>query len=180
MNNLISAFAGEEVDKILSSVEGMSNPTRIQPGDDLDNYKTPGIYTCDTGADAAQISNSPITSGGYALIVLRLSSTSSGIVKQIVIGNYDGGIFLRKTYWDGASSYLFGAWNKINMLRQILESKRSGTTAERPNINSTDTTQKTNFIGFCYIDTDLGKPIFWTGDTSDGKSGWVDATGQSM
>lgn len=35
-------------------------------------------------------------------------------------------------------------------------------------------------IGARYFDTTLNKPIFWTGDTSDGKSGWVDAIGTDM
>ena len=179
MNNFISAFTGEVIDEILLSVKGVSNPTRIQSSDNLNNYKTPGVYTCNSGADAALIGNSPITSGGYVLIVLRLSSSNPSVINQIVMGNYDGGIFIRKTYWNG-TTYAFNPWNKVIMLRQILESKRSGTTAERPVVSSIDSTQRPNWVGFCYIDTDLGKPIFYTGDTSDGKSGWVDATGASV
>lgn len=49
--------------------------------------------------------------------------------------------------------------------------KHSGTSSERP------TTQDGIKVGFCYFDTDLKKPIWWSGDTSEGKSGWVDATG---
>ena len=47
----------------------------------------------------------------------------------------------------------------------------SGTSGQRP---------VTPPVGFCYIDTSLGKPIWWTGDTSGGKSGWIDATGASV
>ena len=49
--------------------------------------------------------------------------------------------------------------------------KRKGTTSERPDGSILP-------IGFVYIDETLGnKPIYWTGDTSSGKSGWVDSAG---
>lgn len=39
----------------------------------------------------------------------------------------------------------------------------------------------TNLLpGNIYFDITLNKPIWWTGDTSGGKSGWVDATGANM
>ena len=33
--------------------------------------------------------------------------------------------------------------------------------------------------GFRFFDTNLNKPIFWTGDTSKGDNGWVDSNGRS-
>lgn len=47
----------------------------------------------------------------------------------------------------------------------------SGITGDRPNNPP---------IGFCYLDTSISKPIWWTGDTSGGKTGWIDATGASV
>ena len=52
--------------------------------------------------------------------------------------------------------------------------KISGGSTSRP-ANLGDTR-----IGFQYFDTSLGKPIYWTNDTSDDKSGWVDATGTAV
>lgn len=49
----------------------------------------------------------------------------------------------------------------------------SGTTANRPVLGAYN-------IGLCYFDTDLGKPIWWSGDTKGDKSGWVDANGRDM
>lgn len=48
------------------------------------------------------------------------------------------------------------------------------------------TTERTNSMvtldlnpGFWYFDTTLGKPIYWTGDTTKGDNGWVDANGNN-
>ncbi len=46
--------------------------------------------------------------------------------------------------------------------------KRAGATNERPSLNNYEDK------GFCYLDTTLNKPIWWTG------SNWVDATGANM
>lgn len=55
----------------------------------------------------------------------------------------------------------------------ILLEKTSGTSLERPTgLGASD-------VGAQYFENTDGvcKPIYWTNDTSDGKSGWVDATG---
>lgn len=43
--------------------------------------------------------------------------------------------------------------------------KHAGSTEERP--------VKGMLTGFCYFDTDLGKPLWWNGE------GWVDANGSN-
>lgn len=43
--------------------------TKILSGEDLNNYLTPGSYYCEDSATANAISNSPVTSSGYRLIV---------------------------------------------------------------------------------------------------------------
>jgi hypothetical protein len=35
-------------------------------------------------------------------------------------------------------------------------------------------------VGLSFFDTTLKKPVYWTNDTSDGKTGWVDATGANI
>ena len=51
--------------------------------------------------------------------------------------------------------------------RQKNEQYNASTTSNRPSLTSND-------AGFQYFDTDLGKPIYWTG------SKWVDANGNDL
>lgn len=53
-----------------------------------------------------------------------------------------------------------------------VRNKHRGTSEERP--------VEGMLIGFEYFDTDLGYPIWWSGDTSDDKSGWVNALGENI
>jgi hypothetical protein len=54
------------------------------------------------------------------------------------------------------------ALQKVRRLISDASVPPSGTTAERPTVT---------LIGFIYFDTDLGKPVWWTGTK------WVDAAG---
>ena len=45
-----------------------------------------------------------------------------------------------------------------------------GTTSQRPT---------KHYIGYKFFDETLSKPIFWTGDTTKGDNGWVDANGNN-
>ena len=53
---------------------------------------------------------------------------------------------------------------------------KKGATTERPDLRYYGAGVK----GFEYFDLTLMKPTYWTGDTSGGKSGWVDATGADV
>ena len=56
----------------------------------------------------------------------------------------------------------------------VLEQPTSGESADRPN------TLTASDKGFQFYDETEHKPIYWTNDTSNGKSGWVDAMGNNM
>ena len=62
-------------------------------------------------------------------------------------------------YWDG------NRW--VNACGGSIELKNSGTSLERPTLESKDE-------GFQYYDVTLHKPIWWTGDK------WVDATSSDV
>lgn len=50
--------------------------------------------------------------------------------------------------------------------------KKVGTYEDKPTSGLT-----LNDVGFAFFVTNLGKPIYWTGDTNKGDNGWVDANG---
>ena len=80
-------------------------------------------------------------------------------------------------YFNTDSDYpIFAGNSKFVTALGFTTTKMKGTTAERP----TQYLNTTTDVGFIYLDQTLNKPIWWTGDTSNGKSGWVDATGADM
>lgn len=62
-------------------------------------------------------------------------------------------------------NYMLGEWWQYDGLSA--DAKRQGTTEERP----TESLQNFPVQNFCYLDTTLNKPIWWTGTR------WIDATG---
>ena len=79
----------------------LSNPTRIPANADLNDYKTEGCYYVQASGDAAAIANSPVTTEGYVLLVLR----KGNLVTQILPARTNR-IYLRIEYSTG-----FRAWH---------------------------------------------------------------------
>ena len=113
----------------------------------------------------------PELSAEHPLIVLQVESGDD--IEGVIFTSYsfyfdlfrhintreDGVPIIAIIYWDGTTTQLAVPFGAQFVLEQ---SVNSGTTAQRPVLAR---------AGQTYFDTDLGKPIFYTG------SKWVDATG---
>lgn len=63
-------FTDEEKTKLANAVlDIVEVGTAIAAGDDLNNYKTPGNYTC-IANNTSQVLNCPVTANGFKLIVI--------------------------------------------------------------------------------------------------------------
>ena len=118
-NKPLSAKQG----KVLNESK-VSNPTKIPANADLNNYKTVGLYFCDT--DTTTILNNP-TQYGFSLFVEKVSDTA---VNQKLVVHRDGGgkVYVRSfsTSWSD--------WNTVSFEKDVLGgtyktiSKTSGVT----------------------------------------------------
>ena len=116
----------------------------------------------------------PELSAEHPLIVLQVESGDD--VEGVIFTSYsfyfdlfrhintreDGVPIIAIIYWDGTTTQLAVPFGAQFVLEQ---SVNSGTTAQRPVLAR---------AGQTYFDTDLGKPIFYTGTK------WVDATGADV
>lgn len=173
MNNFISKFTGSEIDNILEGVEPLKNfdsPIHLEDGTSLNNCFEPGFYYSWSSANTDALVDKPEgIVGGFVLIVIRYGWQKNSVI-QIIFPNSDGVMFTRKKV-----STVLGPWFKSYFARENY--KTSGTTSQR--VIPAEGGSR-SVVGEQYFDITLGKPIWWTGDTSDGKSGWVDATGANM
>ena len=162
--NYNSAFTGAEIDALLSTAK----VTIIESGTDLNSITERGFYQIPNGTVFQTLSNTPLDAVPAAslLIVIPAMLTGANCV-QILIGNQNSSIFIR-------NSNTYG-WDVV--LRRSTARLKTGTIEQRPTVPSN---QNKWYIGDIYFDTTLGKPIWWSGDTSDDKSGWVDATGATV
>ena len=79
--------------------------TAIASNADLNSYRTPGSYKCTNGTTAATLSNTPFTTGGFALYVISTSNSTTcaqllipiaaGVANPMFIRTY------RNSAWDG-------------------------------------------------------------------------------
>jgi len=74
--------------------------TKITDSSNLNNYTTPGKYYCGSGTNAATLTNAPMTSTGFGLIVV--DGYIDGRVWQIALGT-SGEIKIR--YYSGSTWY---------------------------------------------------------------------------
>lgn len=81
-------------------------PSSISTNDDLNNYTTYGIYVCSSQTTSASLSNNPITTTGFKLIVEYLHDVSR-IRQTIYANNATSDTFVR-TY----SASGWGVWIK--------------------------------------------------------------------
>lgn len=123
----------------------------------IDNNPLPmGMYSLknSTNAQLAKVD-------GYNGNILRLTN-KNGVLGDWLF-KYIGQLFLNSVTND------FGYIGTGQVVRRydgsLIESKKVGTSAERP---------LSEYAGFQYFDTTLGKPIYYTGDK------WVDANGDDV
>ena len=76
---------------------------------DLNTYTTPGFYFCANSATAATLSNSPVTSAGFSLVVLAKSTTY-----QTQLINSGGYLYFRQRSSNGWSAWYSTALLEIN------------------------------------------------------------------
>lgn len=104
-NKPLSAKQG----KVLNESK-VSNPTKIPANADLDDYKTVGLYYCDT--DTTTVLNNP-TQYGFSLFVEKVSDTA---VNQKLVVHKDGGgkVYVRSfsTSWSN--------WNTVSFEKDVL------------------------------------------------------------
>ena len=74
----------------------------IPSNSNLNDYQIAGFYGVNNAATAASITNSPITTQGYAMIVL---AKANQVVQMVIV---DTAIYLRQT-----TSGTFGSWRKV-------------------------------------------------------------------
>ena len=129
-NKPLSAAQG----KVLNESK-VSNPTKIPANADLNNYKTVGLYYCDT--DTTTILNNP-TQYGFSLFVEKVSATD---VNQKLVVHKDGGgkVYVRSfsTSWSN--------WNTVPFEKDILGGTYKSVSIS-PNVNYTNTSGKTIVI----------------------------------
>lgn len=93
-----------------SAAMGLGVPSLMRPseypiasGDDLDNYKTPGMYLSGTASVSSSLANCPFTSGGLILQVAQGSASSTGShLLQTIYPNIGTGITFTRRWYSGA------------------------------------------------------------------------------
>ena len=156
-NKPLSAKQG----KVLNESK-VSNPTKIPANANLNDYKTAGLYFCDT--DTTTILNNP-TQYGFSLFVEKVSSTD---VNQKLVVHKDGGgkVYVRSfsTSWSNWDTVQFekdvlgGTYKSISRTSGVTYTNTSGKTIVIyviiSNHNNTFSTGTSGFVnGILVADT---------------------------
>lgn len=99
--------------------------TSIPADADLNDYKTPGNYYCDTNAAAATIKNNPVD---QAFTLKVFYDTGTGYPAQLLIEHYNLGVYMR---YLGTS---IGSWKKLatSEFKTIFDQSITGTGSITP------------------------------------------------
>jgi len=86
----VATQIGNAISEVQTQVDGRipfdnTNIVTIESGDDLNNYKTPGIYVSNDSTKSASLSNTPLTTTGFKLFVI--DGYVNGRVTQFITGN---------------------------------------------------------------------------------------------
>ena len=81
----ILAFPINPVTDITGNGNVLQVGQQLLAGDDLDNFTTPGVYTCQNNTIAQQIVNGPDINAGYKLYVVQ--AANNGYVQQIAFSS---------------------------------------------------------------------------------------------
>ena len=164
-NKPLSAKQG----KVLNESK-VSNPTKILANADLNDYKTVGLYFCDT--DTTTILNNP-TQYGFSLFVEKVSDTD---VNQKLVVHKDGGgkVYVRSfsTSWSNWNTLSFekdvlgGTYKSISRTSGVTYTNTSGKTiviyviiSNPDNTFSTGTSGFVDNIPVAYIEGSEGNSV---------------------
>lgn len=87
--------------------------SRIQSGDDMNDYTEPGAYRCETNAIAASLTNCPTTNGFRMEVKSTIASSATGYQLQFIYpNNANGEFFMRRR--GSTSSGTWSSWFKFS------------------------------------------------------------------
>lgn len=82
----------------------------IDANDDLNDYVTPGNYTCAGSGVAATLSNCPLTTAGFRLEVIEINAGKQ--IQVLFSDGNDASIYYRRNNITGS---IFGTWRSVTM-----------------------------------------------------------------
>lgn len=85
----------------------VNSATNLVSGDDLNNFKTAGVYRSSGSSVSSGIVNTPLTSGGYVLYVVQISSV---FTFQLAVGAISPTVTFKRIYNNNNSTW--SAWEK--------------------------------------------------------------------
>ena len=102
-----------------SLTKGISDGNKTIPSNsDLNDYLTPGIYTCRSSSAAKTLLNCPHTSSNFKMIVNQnTGSATSFNGYQMIAGTsaktFNPCIYYRGIAWNGTSDCIYSPWKKV-------------------------------------------------------------------
>lgn len=113
------SYTAAEIDALLEKIQNIENyytrdpSATITANSDLNDYKTPGRFGCNTGSVAATILNAPYSTSGYRLEVVE--TTGNNLMQKLYPNaqNLANGAVYMRTYTASSGTwsewYTFGA-----------------------------------------------------------------------
>ena len=97
-----------------SLIKGISDGnTRILANADLNDYLTPGIYTCSTTAIAKTLLNCPHTSSNFKMIINQNTGGTTGFDGYQMIVGISPYVYYRGIGWDGTTDPNYSPWQRV-------------------------------------------------------------------
>ena len=131
---------------------GTSN-TNIPKGSDLNNYITPGTYTCNSSADAKTLLHCPYNGGNFKLFVIQNTGNNNGTDfwgwQKIVSGHVSGTVVWYRSVYTSNSTIMFGTWDKVCTTKVADVPKTTITTFDNDVFSGTIYYKIIN--GICYL-----------------------------
>ena len=98
------------VPPVLDTVDLNISQHTIPSGADLNDYTTPGNYTCAGAGIATSLSNTPLTSAGFRLEVMEINTDKQ--VQILYSDGNDAAVYYRRNH---VGSQIFGTWKQVTM-----------------------------------------------------------------
>ena len=114
----------------------------ISTGDDLDDYKTEGVYICESSTIASSLSNCPFSSTGFKLVVMK-TYDDNRLLQTIYVQNKQ--IFVR-----GYNESTWNVWKTIAFAEDVLAlsgGTMTGTITEESDNPATRTSYSVKYSG---------------------------------
>ena len=102
-----------------SLTKGISDAnTRIPTDADLNDYITPGVYTCSSSSIAKTLLNCPHASSNFKMIINQNTGGTTGFYGyQMIVGTSSGTsnpcVYYRGIAWNGTSDCIYSPWKKV-------------------------------------------------------------------